>query len=425
MSITLCETQQRVVDLIESGFNVFMTGMAGSGKSVVIKTLLERNRGYSGFFVSSTTGTSALSIGGKTLHSLLGIGLGKDTIPAMIARIRKNKKKLAVWISARILVIDEVSMLSPTLFDKLEKVAQQIRRSAAPFGGVQLLLSGDFLQLPVVGEKAFCFESDAWKKCIDTTIFLDKNFRQSADPAYAACLSEIRFGEMSATTLEMLESRVGADVSQNGVAPTKLYACNKDVDAENMAELQSIFEKNPKLDLYEYECIIGFIDTKMTRDAAIKTANVPEILQLCVGLQVMMLRNSANPAVKLVNGSRGVIVRFEKMDGVMLPFVRFLSGVETLIKPAEWTIQNESGKTQAVVSQIPLKPAYALSIHKAQGITLDCAIIDLEEVFEENQAYVALSRVSTLAGLSLRNSMDKSKSRVRANKSAILFYKQN
>lgn len=396
----LSEKQQKVYDLISKGQNVFMTGLAGSGKTHLIKKIYCNFHRSCNIGVTSTTGTSAILIDGSTLHSFLGIGLGQSSIDSLFFKIKKNSRVYKKWRELDLLIIDEVSMLSPILFDKLESLARLIRKNDQPFGGIQLLLSGDFLQLPVVGEyDSFCFDAETWSICIKNIIYLDQNFRQS-DSVFQKCLNEIRLGTISNETKEILESRVDATLHNDlGILPTKIYSLNRDVDAENESELYKLLETKDDLQFYQYDLEYEVLKKGLKNvDEKIKKAcNAPFIIQLCVGAQVMLLYNM-DIALKLVNGSRGVVVGFEGD----FPKVKFLNGVEMVIDYKVWTLE-ENDEVILQWKQVPLRVAFALSSHKSQGITIDYAIVDLSNIFENSQAYVALSRVKSLEGLSLRN----------------------
>ena len=398
--------------------NIMLTGMAGSGKSMLIKLFYKENRFSRNIAITSTTGVSALLIGGTTLHSYLGIGLGKDEVDALYMKILNNSKLTKKWRDLDVLIIDEISMMSPDLFDKLEHLARLLRKNKAPFGGIQLILVGDFLQLPCVSSDEFCFQSKTWDKCVDKVIYLSEIFRQD-DSNFQKCLNEIRVGELSEQTIEVLQSRVGFELKNEfGIIPTKIYSLNRNVDKENEKELNKLFEKDPELEFFEYELEFNILDKKrykVLQEKISKICIAPQTLQLCIGAQVMLLYN-IDLECGLANGSRGVVIRFQND----LPVVKFLNGVERLVDFQDWKLE-EQGETLMVVTQIPLKVAYACSVHKTQGITLDYAIIDLNDVFEYGQAYVALSRVKTLKGLSLKNFIPE---KIFAHPTALKFYKR-
>lgn len=412
----LSERQQYAYDLIMKGKNVFITSAAGGGKSYLIKMIRERLKNRKKIAITSTTGTSAILIDGTTLHSYLGIGLGTSNVGTLYTTIKNNSFRLKKWIDVDILVIDEISMLSPTLFDKLETLARSFRENTEPFGGIQLILSGDFLQLPVVGEDSFCFEAESWNKCVDEIVYLNENFRQD-DDIFKKCLNEIRIGELSNETIDILKSRVNVKLeNEYGILPTKIYSLNRDVEEENNTQIDKLVEKNENLEFYQYDMDYEILKkgVKNIEEKLNKACNTPFILQLCIGAQVMLLYNM-DLENKLVNGSRGVVVDFEND----LPRVKFLNGLIKTIDNQEWTLE-ENGDIILKWRQIPLKVAFAISAHKSQGVTIDYAEVDLKNIFENAQAYVALSRVRKLDGLSIKNF---NKLCIKAHPKAIAFYK--
>jgi ATP-dependent DNA helicase PIF1 len=423
----LTKLQQKAFDYMVAGKNIFLTGQAGTGKSHIIhmfKTLYGTQKNIA---ITSTTGVSAIVIGGTTLHSYLGIGLGTGSVDDLVSKITKNVKARQRWLSLDILVIDEVSMLSAELFDKLEQVARIVRRKnlprmlaeqlpEQPFGGIQLVLSGDFLQLPVVGdENRFCFESDAWGKCVEHTVELTENMRQ-ADSEFQQILSDLRYGKLTKKAKKLLESRIGAELKNDlGIKPTRIYTTNAAVDEMNEKELDKLSEDN---DFYQYDMEVYFYDFVKDRDQALekyrKNSLAPERLQLCKGAQVMLLHNLDVPG-GLANGSRGVVVDF--VEGI--PIVRFLNGVECPIDFYSWEV--EEGKKKTVrLTQMPLKLAWSVTCHRSQGCTLDYAEVDLSNIFAYGQAYVALSRVKSADGLSI---IEINFDGIRAHPSALDFYK--
>lgn len=397
----LSDKQKYAFDLIAKGENILITAPAGYGKSFVIEKVASK---YSSLKIgiTSTTGTSAILIGGSTLHSFLGIGLGACEVSQLYLNIKKNSYIHKRWKELDILIIDEVSMLSPLLFDKIEQLARVIRKNENPFGGIQLILSCDFFQLPVVGEtNSFCFDAKSWNSCIPKSniIVFDQNFRQD-NIVFQNILSEIRYGQVSDESMEILKTRENVKlVNEYGILPTKIFSLNRDVDNENENELNNLVIKNPELEFYEYELNYNILKKSMKNfnieEKIKKTCNVPFTLQLCVGAQVMLMYNLDLDS-KLCNGSRGVIIGFDNE----IPIVKFLNGIKTSIIHKTWTIE-ENGEPIFEFTQIPLKVAFAISAHKVQGVTIDYAEVDLANIFEFGQAYVALSRCRKLEGLSI------------------------
>lgn len=367
----LTKLQQKAFDYMVKGNNIFLTGQAGTGKSLIIHTFKALYGNQKNIAITSTTGVSAIVIGGTTLHSYLGIGLGTGSVDDLATKIMKSAKARQRWLSLDVLVIDEISMLSAELFDKLEQVARIVRRKnlprmlkeeipEQPFGGIQLVLSGDFLQLPVVGdENRFCFEADSWNKCIEHTIELTENMRQS-DSEFQSILTDLRYGKLTKNAKKLLQSRIGVELKNDlGIKPTRIYTTNAVVDMMNEKELDKLAQDN---DFYQYDMEIYFYEFVQDREQAIekyrKNSLAPERLQLCKGAQVMLLYN-LDVQSGLANGSRGMVIDF--LEG--LPIVRFLNGVERPIDFYCWEV--EEGKKKVVrITQMPLKLAWAVTSHK-------------------------------------------------------------
>lgn len=370
--IKFTEKQSQAIDYVLHGKNVFITGPSGTGKSLTVhslRNLLEKMGKTIG--VTSTTGVSAILIDGATLHSFLGIGLGQDTVEDTIKQIRSRANIRMRWVDTDVLFVDEISMLSPELFGKLNKIAKSLRGSMRPFGGMQLVLSGDFLQLPVVKSSQFCFESEAWKECVHHTIHLTEIMRQS-DTLFQSVLNKVRFGTVDDEVKTVLNDRVEDDKKKtpsnpDAIMPTRIYTTNAIVDYENDVELQKLCELTGEC--YTYEMKIAFTEFKLNTPASIekykKNILAPAVLDLCVGAQVMLLMN-LDVGNGLANGSRGVVTGFVGD----FPKVKFMSGMELVISPEEWQIK-EGKKTISKITQVPLKLAWCITTHKCvDGDTL-------------------------------------------------------
>lgn len=351
--------QNLAYNLILEGKNIFLSGPAGVGKSEVIKLFVKIYSSSKDIALTSMTGTSALLINGTTLHSYLGIGLGTGSVTVISTKILEKKYLKRRWNKLDTLIIDEISMMSPELFDKLEEVARIVRKNEKPFGGIQLVLSGDLLQLPCINSNEFCVHAKSWNDCIDSVICLTDIIRQD-DPIFQEFLNHIRVAEITNRDIEILESRVNAEIINDfGIKPTKLYALNRDVDYINEEEMDKLATNDTEF--FEYNMDINIYRDSARQDLLEKIKKyciAPEVLQLCVGAQVMLLYN-LDLESKLANGSRGIVVRFCNE----LPVVKFLNGIERVIDYNIWEIEEMDIKIMSL-SQIPLKPAYAISIHK-------------------------------------------------------------
>lgn len=399
-SIVFTEKQNLSMKMMKEGHNIFLTGQGGTGKSKVITTFVTEYRYQKIIAITATTGTAAVLLNGTTLFSFLGIGLGTADADLLIIQIKKKPFYLKRWTELDVLIIDEISMLSPELFDKLELVARSLRHNTKPFGGIQLILTGDFFQLPNINQKnMFCFDAASWEACIGKNVInLDVNFRQEGDGIYQKCLTDVRLGTLSDETKKILKSRENVILrNEFGITPTKIYSLNVNVDRENDIQLDKLNDGEIQFNQYDLS-YKTFKKVSMIEEKIRKECNAPAVLQLCKGAQVMLLYNMDIES-KLVNGSRGVVHGFD-MDNS--PIVKFLSGCVRTIPEKVWEIE-ENGEVVVEISQIPLKLAYATTVHRSQGATIDFAEVDMEGIFEYGQAYVALSRVKSLDGLTIKN----------------------
>ncbi|CAI2166155.1 2733_t:CDS:1 [Funneliformis geosporum] len=409
----LSEEQQRIFDLVVlKRENIFFTGSAGTGKSFLLQRIissLKARYGSESVAVTATTGIAAVNISGTTLHSFAGVGLGRGFASELVKQVQKSVAARTRWKSIDTLVIDEISMLDAQLFDKLEFIARTIRSNNRPFGGLQLVVTGDFFQLPPVSKdrsSKFCFDAERWKVCIKHTIQLTKIYRQK-DSELIELLNEMRIGEMSDKSLVLLKQLENEpNYPDDGIRPTELYPINDMVNRANATELGKISHK-----LYTYTSV----DWEPLRFGQLQTlcksCLAPEKLELKRNAQVMLIKNLSKD---LVNGSRGVVVGFyNQADGTsyyngedeamadvkLLPIVRFTHLCEMVIQEAEWKLTSPGDVVLASRKQIPLVLSWAISIHKSQGQTLDRVKVDLSKVFEKGQAYVALSRATSANSL--------------------------
>lgn len=407
--VKLTKEQLRVLEVVVRGESLFFTGSAGTGKSFLLRRILG-SLPPDHTFATASTGVAACQIGGTTLHSFAGIGSGKGTIETC-AELARRPAVMQQWKKCRHLIIDEISMVDGEFFDKMECVARMIRGNDKPFGGIQLVVCGDFLQLPPVTKKSekrkFCFQSRAWRKCIRTSLELTEVKRQD-DKKFIHILQNIRKGRCPDFVVSALEETVKNCIQTDGIQATRLCTHKEDVDFINKHELNNL-----KGISHTFTATCN--NEYLSECSSVDHCPVVMKLQLKVGTQVMVTKN-IDVSNGLVNGARGVITAFEKgSEG--WPVVRFMSGKKHCVKPVRWVTKSSSSVT--VWKQLPLKLAWAISIHKSQGMTLDCVEMSLSRVFESGQAYVALSRAKSLKGLKVLNF---DRSCVRADPDVLKFY---
>ena len=417
--VKLNDLQNMVVERVTAFQNVFMTGSAGSGKSEVIK-YIKKLLGSKVVHVTAMTGRASLLIGGKTLHSWAGIGLGQGTWEELVQDMSFNAKKN--WHQKElVLVVDEVSMLSHELFEKLDNIGKYFRRSALPFGGITLLFSGDFKQLPPV-KADLLLKSKLFMETFPTssTVLLTTNFRQEGDPVYQGVLHRISLGEQTKEDEAILASRMISIVKPPpGSCFTRIYPLKRQAESFNAAKMKGLKGKEYEF-LHSYSTLAkNGLSSHERAYLEKQLANAPceARLVLKVGAVVMQVVNCTPDGAtrRKVNGSIGVVEAFDETSNN--PVVRFHDKDLCEIKPYSWVSEDKKLSR----SQLPLIIAWGVTAHKIQGASLDAAVMSLgSNIFEDNQAYVMLSRVKTLEGVFL-SSFDPSV--VRAHPDAVAYYK--
>ena len=456
----LNEEQRAAVRLVRRGRSVFITGGAGTGKSFLLRAIISE-LDPKNTYVTASTGIAALTLGGTTVHSFAGVGLGKESARDLLDRVRGSERSRNSWQACRALIIDEVSMLAGDFLDKLEYIARHIRRSDEPFGGIQLIFCGDFLQLAPIGnavkgvrvEPLFAFQSRAWRAANPKVCLLKQVFRQ-ANQTLVAALNEMRMGEMSRDTLAMLtaqSSRTNVrflqhrhDADDEAELDTVVDAHGKSIRGRfaGRSVIRSRNEDVERINQHEFgklsTDIVTFVEYCTGNPTHVKALQdnspVPARLELRVGCRVMLCKN-IDVSQGLVNGSIGVVTSFVKVDVVedfenpravemcrlvaprtkVLPVARFpvrrfnrgtmreeVVELDLIVEPQEWTVT--SGSTElAKRTHIPLRLAWAITVHKSQGMTLTSVNVDFANMFAAGQAYVALSRCTSLEGMTLEN----------------------
>jgi hypothetical protein len=390
-------TQAEALSILKTGANAFLTGEPGSGKTHTVNAYVEwlRTHGIEPA-VTASTGIAATHVGGMTIHAWSGIGIAKSLSPYDLDRIASNERVAKRIRHAHVLIIDEISMLSADTLSMAEEVCRTVRNPERPFGGLQVVFVGDFFQLPPVSKESaragFAFMADAWHAANPIVCYLDEQHRQE-DAGFLGILSAIRAGKVSDAHKETLMGRrVDGDVvmDDDALAPvTRLYTHNASVDRMNDAALAALPGKS------ERYLMIAKGPEHLT-DALKRGCLSPETLTVKEGARVMFTKN--DPAGRYANGTLGIVAGFE--SGSKYPVVELLDGEEITVAPTEWKM-DDAGKTLATITQVPLRLAWAMTVHKSQGMSLDAATVDLSAAFEYGQGYVAISRVRTLEGLSL------------------------
>ena len=425
IKIKLTEKQKEAFQYMKKGHSVFLTGPGGSGKSFLLKYFIEWfkkeiENDKNQIFVTSTTGLSALLIDGMTIHRYSGIGTGKSEVDELFKKIYKIPHIRKRWLSTAVLIIDEISMMDAGLFDKLEILAKKIRKNNNIFGGIQIILSGDFLQLPPVGSTNFCFESFCWDDVVSRTFYFDKILRQS-DSGLQDILNNIRVGIVNEEVRSVLDSCIDRDLTNEaGIVPTLLFSKKDMVSKYNEDELNKLLKNGNESHIYnaayEYSKNIQIDQHSFFRDLINNSFQIGDCLCLCIDAQVMLTVNM--PEFGLANGSRGIVIKFSGVN--FNPVVRFLNGIVLEIQRKEYLL--EENKSSCKKIQIPLIHSWAITIHKAQGMSLEYVKTDIgNSIFEYGQAYVVLSRIKDINGLSLIN-IDYSK--IFAHPKILEYYKR-
>lgn len=382
--------QALALEILHAGHNVMLTGPAGAGKTYVLNQFIRQAKaGGKHVAVTATTGLAATHLGGNTIHAWSGIGVNdylQDDFEDYLLKSRRD-----IIETTDVLIIDEISMLHDYRLDMVDTVARIVREDERPFGGIQVVLCGDFFQLPPVNRNTgrqggFVTHSNAWQELDPVICYLNEQHRQD-DDTFLEVLNALRDGDVRRRHAEVLMGRVDAHLADDNI--TELHTTNIDVEMINHGRLQKLDTK-----VHYYDAMTTGAENYVT--TLKRSCLAMERLALKQGALVMAIKNSLDR--KYVNGSLGVVTGFEK--GSDYPIVEFRSGKIVTMKPDSWELR-DGDKKRAGLSQIPLRLAWAITVHKSQGMTLDAARIDLRRAFVEGMGYVALSRVKRLDSLSL------------------------
>jgi len=395
--------QSQALEIMKAGANVFLTGQPGSGKTYVINEYVRYLRSFGiDPAITACTGIAATHIGGLTIHSWSGIGVKETLSSSELAAIVGNRRLARRFAKTNVLIIDEVSMLKPGILDLVDAVCRRAKKSPAPFGGLQAVLGGDFFQLPPgmrssgrlpaddlfrSEQPRFAFEAASWQRANLVVCYLTEQYRQD-DPEFLGMLKAIRENNFGARHLALVKSQLIDFANAPSGAP-KLFSHNVDVDLINNKKLAELPGRSK-------DFIMSSRGPKPLVAALQKGCLSPSVLSLKTGAAVMFTKNDYQS--RFVNGTLGTVISFDEVTGY--PAVETKAGSRIATEPSEWTLE-ENGVPRASLTQLPLRLAWAITIHKSQGMSLDEAAMDLSGVFEFGQGYVALSRVRRLLGLHL------------------------
>lgn len=388
--------QATALNIMKTGQNVFLTGQAGSGKTFVLNQYIDylRNHGVE-VAVTASTGIAATHLKGMTIHSWSGLGIKDWVNKELLEKMMKKKPLRDRLVATQVLIIDEISMLSSAHLQALDEILRYARVSYEPFGGMQVIISGDFFQLPPVTKdktlqrKNFAFMAPIWVEAGLKVCYLTEQHRQDDSPLLSL-LNAIRAGDLEDAHFDLVNEKLRDSKTNMDLSAPKLFTHNREVESINLKELEAIKD--------EY---VGFraeiSGPEGLSEMLKKTVLAPEILNLKIGAKVMFVRN--NYEAGFINGTLGEVVDYHPEDGY--PVVCTHEGVEIVAKPESWAVEDEMGRPIAEFKQVPLRLAWAVTVHKSQGMTLDAVEVDLSKTFESGQGYVALSRCKTWDGLRL------------------------
>ena len=400
----LNEEQNNALKCVMDGHSILLTGSAGTGKSYTIKYIIEYlNNANKKYAITASTGTAAVIIGGQTLHSFLGLGLGTGSVKEILNNILKNKKKYESILNLDVLIIDEISMIDKELFEKISIILSIIKSNDKFFGNIQLILVGDFCQLaPVKGK--YCFLADIWNKMNIKIVLLEKLIRHNEDLLFQQMLKILRKGKCTDNIIKVLNKLKDTEF-ENGIIPTKLYPINVNVDKINNIEIEKLKAEGNISKTY-----------KAVTSCDKEKEGEKFTIELTLNAQIIVIRN-INVEDSLVNGTRGII----KHLGEDFVIINDVKGNIHKIKYFTDTFNNVISSKSSYIIHMPIRICYALSIHKSQGMTIDALELDLgSNIFTCGQSYTALSRAKKLSSIKI---IDIDKDSFRTNIDVKKFYK--
>lgn len=400
-------TQKEALDIMKMGHSVFLTGAAGTGKTFVLNKYIEYLKSHSiPPAITASTGIAATHIGGQTIHSWSGIGVYEKLDKYTLDKLEQNEKLYKRYANVKVLIIDEISMLHANRLDMINTLFKTFRKNDLPFGGIQIVFCGDFFQLPPVvkrygkmedypdEDQEFAYNSLAWKELNPIICYLEENYRQKEGETLTKILNDIRFERDTNKILQKLNKNLS---SQTKTETLKLYTHNIDVDTINLEKYCDLKIDSPE---FSYEVICNgkknFVEILKANCLA------PESINLKKGAKVIFVKNDKNREYQ--NGTLGEIIDFDVSN---MPIVKTFDGKKISVSRENWQYVNDDGKVLAEISQLPLRYAWAITVHKSQGMTLDAAEIDLSKAFGTGMGYVALSRVRKFENICLLGIHDK------------------
>jgi len=405
-------TQREAFEILKLGFSTFLTGPAGSGKTFLLNKYIEYLRANKiQVGVTASTGIASTHINGRTIHSWSGLKviekpLTRKDIDRKIKHLSYNEDLVALYRGTKVLVIDEISMLDAEYLDLINTACQAFRQSIAPFGGIQLVLCGDFFQLPPVSTEMrrteYAFKAKSWQETNFKICYLDKQPRY-IDNKFIGVLNDIRHSQVNEETVAILKSRINHPV-RGSVRPTRLYTKNIIVDSFNNIELDNL---NAEEYVFTMRTYYKEKEHRYLRDHLVKHCMAPYRLALKVGAIVMFVKNHFDEigTNTYVNGTMGKVIDFIEEEESVYPIVEVNDGRKIIAYHQSWCFEEpgEDGRNEvmASITQIPLRLAWAITVHKSQGLSMDEVVTDLSGAFEYGMGYVALSRVRSLDGLCL------------------------